>query len=146
MVKKINNKGFTLIEIIITFGLIAIVGVLLGSSFNNALQTEKELEYEMFVEKVKSAANVLISSNDNFYDELLGTESKRICISIEDLIKNKLLDSDTIDPETNLEITSSEIENSKKNVLYYLNDNELINIEYPALNQCEIFEVSDLYK
>ena len=50
-----NNKGFTLVEILVTIGLLALLGVGIGVSLNKVLKNQEENTYETFIEKIKSS-------------------------------------------------------------------------------------------
>lgn len=46
-----DKKGFTLVEILVTIGLLAILGAGIGVSLNKVLKNKEENTYETFIEK-----------------------------------------------------------------------------------------------
>ena len=50
-----NKKGFTLVEIIVTITLIALIGIVIGVSLTKTIKIQEDNEYESFLEKVKSS-------------------------------------------------------------------------------------------
>ena len=51
-----NKKGFTLVEILVSIGLLALIGTVIGISLNKAFKDNNKNNYDEFVEKVKSSA------------------------------------------------------------------------------------------
>ena len=85
--KKNNKKGFTLIEIIITFGLILLItGVAIGSFVGISKQKKKE-EWALVKGQIETAAEQYFSSNKYLF-ESLGTDSGEVygVISVGELV------------------------------------------------------------
>ena len=67
--KKEVKKGFTLIEMIVSVALLALISVIVIISLNKNLKDQDAKEYAEFIEKVK-AGNVLPTQLGDYVDEL----------------------------------------------------------------------------
>ena len=117
-----NNKGFTLIELI---GIIVILSAIFLISFPSLLNTSKideEKKYEDMVENLCLAGKTYIYSNQEEYQYEFILDNK-IEISINTLIEFEYVDSKTKNPKTDESI------NSDKLVYKVLEDN-LLECEY----------------
>ena len=57
-----NKKGFTLVEIIVSVALLALIGVIVGISLNSTIKKQQISSYEEYVEKVKSSALLYVNN------------------------------------------------------------------------------------
>lgn len=64
-----NNKGFTLIEVIITFGIITILTVTITYYIGNSFSISKETAYDLMKDNIISASYSYISECDNEFLE-----------------------------------------------------------------------------
>lgn len=95
-----NNKGFTLIELIATIALLAIIAIISFVSINGALSDSNVSNCKSLVSSIKSAVKEYVS--DNRY----GTIDKDILAS--DLVNWKYLSGPVVDPFDNTkEITNN---------------------------------------
>ena len=71
---KLNNKGFTLVEVLVTVGIIVLISVIAVPNVLRALNSGREQSYNIMVQNIKTAAI-------NLYEEVYS---------------NDLLDDDTV--------------------------------------------------
>lgn len=145
MFKK-YKKGFTLIETVITIGLLAIIAVIIIININKNLKNQQVKEYAEFVEKIKSATNVYMSVNPDA-EYIVKTDYGYNVISLERIEEAGLINMDNlIDPETNLSLSELPDDSEKKYVKIYADDksgnekSDATLIEYPASG------INDLYR
>ena len=131
-----NNKGFTLVELIATIALLAVIAVISFVSINGVLKESKVKDCENLVISIKNGAKEYVS--DNRYNvtgsgsseqmngksiTIEGTD-RYIMISAEDLIVGKYLSSDVKDNAGNTMIVDpfggSDIVPSSVDVKIYL--------------------------
>ena len=131
-----NKRGFTLIELIITVALLAVLAVIIILNLNSNLKKQKEQEYIVFTEKVKSATNVYWSSGN--FGEVLYENEKCYIVDVESLANTGLISLDTlIDPESNLplsEVIEEDGDSPKRFVKIYKDESSADFIEYPINN------------
>ena len=95
-----NNKGFTLIELIATIALLAVIALISFVSINEVLSQSEVSDCENLISSIKSATKEYVS--DNRYD-IISTS-----ISTWDLVNNKYLTGPIVNPFNNKEdITNS---------------------------------------
>lgn len=58
-----NNNGFTLIELIVTVALLAVLSVVVGLSVTNMMDGQKEKQYEEYVSTLEEAGCVYAEHN-----------------------------------------------------------------------------------
>ena len=102
-----NKKGFTLVELMATVGLLAIMSIVIGVNITSILKSTKQNEEDFNKEQIEKAACVYYSS-----EELNPSGSKEE-IFVRDLIESGLLDE-----------TYRNVENSKVTITVNDNDNE----------------------
>ena len=101
----LKQTGFTLVEIL---GIIIIVSLIFTFSFinlSNTTKKNKEKQYEEFVKDLCIAGQNYIYLNLEKYPETSTIESE-IRIEVSDLITQKLVDKNIINPNTNLSASS----------------------------------------
>ena len=91
-----KNNGFTLVELIITITLIAIISVSIGVSINGMLSRQEEDQAEQYAKDIADAACVYAEVND------ITTNST---VTINELISAGLLSKDLINPISDRPIT-----------------------------------------
>lgn len=101
-----NKKGFTLVELMATVGLLAIMSLVIGVNITSILKTSKQNEEKFNKEQIEKAACVYYSS-----EELNPSGSKEIFVS--DLIESGLLD-ETYRNVENSKVTITVKDNEKK--------------------------------
>lgn len=96
-----NNKGFTLIELIATIALLAIVALISFVSITNVLEDRKTADCNTLVNNIKMATKEYVS--DNRYNDISNN------ITAEVLIKEKYLKGNIINPYTREKMDSESI-------------------------------------
>ena len=59
-----NNKGYTLIEIIAVIGLLSLIGVMIGTNLVSMNQKQNAKNYETYKQKIADAACIFLESRD----------------------------------------------------------------------------------
>ena len=80
-----NKKGFTLVEIIVSVGLLALIGVAVGISLNKTFKNQEKMNYQEYVDKVKSAALLYANNSAQITNELNSNASFKI-LKVEELM------------------------------------------------------------
>ena len=101
--KKINEKGFTLIEIIITLAIvITITTVAVGSYIGISSQKKKE-EWSLVKKQIETAAEQYVSTNKFMYEELDVLNNIYAYVSVGTLVEADYLNK-VVNPETKKEL------------------------------------------
>lgn len=117
---NMKNKGFTLIELIITITLVAIISLSVGVSVSGMLSRQKEKDAEELKKTIEEAACV--------YSEI--EDSTATSVSLKTLIESGLLDKDLNNPITKEDLN----ENSTVSITW--NDYEkTCTYSFPGLNE-----------
>ena len=124
-----NRKGFTLVEVLVSIGLLALIGTVIGISLNKAFKDNNKNNYDEFVEKVKSAAMLYVNNTVTIINDLNDNSFK--IITIGDLIDNGYLNDNLVNPSTNEKVGKNE-----EIQVYYDSHYELI-VVYPYTNNNE---------
>ena len=106
-----NQKGYTLVEIIAVIALIAVVCGIFVLNFNRKNNNQLEENYNNEIKKIESAADTYVmtnkSSSDSKYEIIKYTaanEEESFCyITLEDLVDDGFLNDIPINPKTNEE-------------------------------------------
>ncbi len=140
--KKEVKKGFTLIEMIVSVALLALISVIVIISLNKNLKDQDAKEYAEFIEKVKAATNIYMAANPDS-EAFAKDENGYNIISIELLENAGLISLDSlVDPQTKLPLSDPSTVESKKFVKIYIDEkqegskgSDAILIEYPATGE-----------
>ncbi len=122
-----TRKGFTLVEMLVVIGLLAIFGVAIGISLTRNMKQNKQNQEKEFVQKVIGAANLYASNNEDIITSLYEDKGYAI-IKVKDLIDAGLIQDNLLDPSTNEKVTGSEA------VKIELDTSGTIKIEFPVTN------------
>ncbi len=122
-----NKKGFTLVEIIVSVALLALIGVIVGISLNSTIKKQQLSSYEEYVEKVKSSALLYANNTPKIINELNDNFSYKI-LEARDVINNGYLNENLIDPRTKEKI------NQNDKIKVYYDENYELMTDYPYEN------------
>ena len=126
MISRSRKKGFTLVELIATIVLIAVIGAIIIFNVTNISSTNRDSEYERFVAAVKSAAQVYADQNPDVFDSLYVNKAF-VYITVGDLIEEGLLDENLKNPYTEKRIGAKERIKGNLDT-----DNGALTFEYPV--------------
>ena len=102
------KKGFTLIEIIITIGLIAIIGTVIVSNLSVSYTNQQEEQYENFKNTLEKAACTYIDLNMNANLKRTCQNNGSCTIAVQDLLEEGLIeDEDLNNPKTQTRIAGT---------------------------------------
>lgn len=102
------KKGFTLIEIIITIGLIALIGTVIVSNLSATYTKNQDEQYENFKKTLENAACTYIDLNMNKTLKKNCQNSGSCSVTVGSLLSEGLIeDSDLKNPKTNEQISES---------------------------------------
>ena len=118
-----NKKGFTLVEILVSIGLLALLGSVIAISLNRVFKDNNIKNYNEYVEKIKSSAMLYVNNTVDIINDLNDSSFK--IITIGNLIDNGYLKDNIINPD----MGKTPDKNDKIKVTYD-SDHELI-VEYP---------------
>ena len=127
-----NKQGFTLVEIIVSIGLLALIGVAVGISLNKTFKKQEVKSYQEYVEKIKSSAMLYASNTVEIVNKLNSNASFQV-ITIEELINKGYISEKLENPQTKEKIDPAE------KVKVYYNENSEMEIEYPYVETNEIY-------
>ncbi len=131
-----NNKGFTLIELIVTIALLAIILTISFVSITAVINSNKEEQCNNLVNSIKSASEEYVSDNRYNSKFIKSVKNKSITIDGSYLVNNNYLNGAIVNPFNNKEIDASSI----KLTITLNNDYTVssISIDEPAvLKECK---------
>ena len=100
-----NNKGFTLIELVATIALLAVISLISFVSINTVIDKSKVSNCENLIKSIKNASKEYVS--DNRYTNIIsGSEVK---IDAKKLVDGKYLNGPITNPFNNDEIDPEDI-------------------------------------
>ena len=121
-----NKKGFTLVEILVSIGLLALLGSVIAISLNRVFKDNNIKNYNEYVEKIKSSAMLFVNNTVDIINDLNDNSFK--IITIGDLIDNGYVNDTLVNPNTDEKVGKEE-----KIQVSYDSDHELI-VTYPYNN------------
>ena len=121
-----NKKGFTLVEILVSIGLLALLGSVIAISLNRVFKDNNKKHYNEYVEKIKSSAMLFVNNTVDIINDLNDNSFK--IITIGDLIDNGYVNDTLVNPNTDEKVGKEE-----KIQVSYDSDHELI-VTYPYNN------------
>lgn len=90
-----NKKGFTLIELMVTVGLLALMGVIIGVNITSILRSTEKQNDDFDKKQIEKAACVYVDS-----DELCPAKDCDSSVTINKLIEKGLLDEEVYKDKT----------------------------------------------
>ncbi len=103
---KINKKGFTLVEIIITLAIVVTITTVAVGSYIGISNNKKKEEWKLVKDQIETAAEQYFSSNKYLYEGL--TDNVQAYISVGTLVHNDYLDK-VVNPITKKEVSECSI-------------------------------------
>ncbi len=98
-----KQKGFTIVEMLITLTLLASIGLIVGIGLNKTFKSNNDTKIKNFENQIISATDIYVNNHNSLLQELHTT--KEIVIKLEYVIGAGLIDSDLIDPSTNEKVS-----------------------------------------
>lgn len=83
---KLNNKAFTIIELIVVIGIMALMMIMVFPSINNLRESNTTTEFKEYEKSLIAGAKLYVNQNEE--DLFVNTTDNTINITREDLIKN----------------------------------------------------------
>jgi prepilin-type N-terminal cleavage/methylation domain-containing protein len=118
-----NNKGFTLVELIVTLILISLMTTLVLVNMVGLQSKEDDQSYALFKSKIETAGCAYIDEqNNNLIREVCVYANNGCNVSLQTLINEGLVDGDLKDTNTNL--TADEEGNKAHVNIKWIDDNE----------------------
>lgn len=119
-----NNKGFTLIELMASLVLIALISITIGVGVTDMLDRQLETNYSNYKKQIEDAACTYVGLST--YNEACKTNRQTCTVSASTLITEGLIAEDLENPQTKEPINSSESvlvkwENNEKKCTYQSN-------------------------
>lgn len=102
------KKGFTLIELIITIGLLAVIGTVISTNILGTLDKQQENTYNNFKETLENAACTYVESNEYIKNNDRCSKSNGCTVTISKLLDKGLIeDNDLINPKTQKKLVAA---------------------------------------
>lgn len=117
-----NNKGFTLIELVAIVLVLAAIFLVSFPSLLNLSKKDEEKKYNSMVESLCLAGKTYIYNNESDFKSMIIPNNK-IEIVISELIINEMVKNNTTNPKTN-----KSVENDK--LIYTVLSDKSLNCEY----------------
>jgi len=124
-----NNKGFTLIEMIIVVAILAILVIILIPNILGLINKNKEQSCNNIVESIEKAASIYVS--DNKYELGINCTNNTKEIELKTLIDNKLVSSPIINPMTDEDISDD--------------PNIYVLVTYDCINKTFAYQVNGIF-
>lgn len=99
-----NNKGFTLIELIATIGIMLLIGLVIINNMSGILSKQQDQEYESFKKKLEDGACIYVELDQELRDKC---KTNGCTIAVQDLIENGYIEDNLKDPSTGKLIISN---------------------------------------
>lgn len=103
-----KNKGFTLIELMATIAIIALLAVFLTPVVKNLIDDSNQKAYDSVVDTIEDAAKSYAYLNSASIDSSITTNGYAE-VTIETLKESDLLDNKLINPLTKSEISNTDV-------------------------------------
>ncbi len=117
-----KNKGFTLVELLVTIGIIAVIGVVISVNIVGVVKKNNQQEYEDFKNKLTKSACAFADLSDT-----LKNCTNRCLVTVQELIDEGLLEKNMINPKTKKPLGPQETihvcHEDKEKVCYYNEEN-----------------------
>lgn len=118
MGRNLNNKGFTLVELLATIVILAMIGVISFVSINGVIEQNKIKNCENLENSIKSAAKEYVSDKRYNNSFVSSVQDMKVLLGGRHLINNKNLSGDVYNPFDNEDNITNISDNSKKDKLF----------------------------
>lgn len=126
---KLNNKGFTLVELLAVIVILSVLAILTSYAVTNALKKSKDSLYDNQIDIIKVAAEAWGSENTN---KISDSETCKY-ITLKNLQDYGILDENIVNPKTNeefpadmaIKITTEVTEYGNLNIVYEVDSDEI---------------------
>lgn len=103
-----KKKGFTLIELIITIGLIALFGIVIVNNLTGIFSKQQDSQYETFKKTLENAACAYLDLTNGKTKKNICQSSGSVTVPISTLLGEGLIEEgDLINPQNKAQISSS---------------------------------------
>lgn len=99
-----KKSGFTLIELIITIAIMALIGIVISTNMLGLFSQEEDRDYEEFVKKIEDAACIYVETGFSS-SERTSCRNNGCTISIQNLISKGYISDDLKDPSNGKKIS-----------------------------------------
>lgn len=106
-----NKKGFTLTELILTIGLLAVIGLVIVTNMSGLLEKNKEDNYQNFVKAIEEAACTYIElKTARTYLNIDECKTTGCTIKVKKIVEEGLLtEEEIISPKTNQSVAENNV-------------------------------------
>ncbi len=123
-----NNKGFTLIEIIIVIALLGTLSVVIGVNMTKSLDSQNEKTKKEYRQRLENAACIYVDhKNIDISSCTISSTSNNCKVSISSLISEGLIDKTISNPYSE---TKGKVESDTNIIRVYMDSNKVKNCEY----------------
>ena len=99
-----KKSGFTMIELVVSIGLIALIGTLIVANMGNVLSGEKDKQYEEFLATIQNAACTYVDVDKTKKNQCCPNNKcvgKTCSVTVEQILNKGLIEEkDLMDPKT----------------------------------------------
>ena len=141
-----NNKGFTMIELLAIITVLATILLVSFPTLINMVRKDKEKQYNDMVSTLCKAGETYIYNNQDLYTEI-NTPGNTIYLDIEDLKEDNLIEKSTKNPKTDSVLSGNikyTVEEDKSLKCYYTEDMIISNMltEAPENNGTKVNDIN----
>lgn len=108
-----NNKGFTMLELIATIGIMALIGIVIANNMTGILSKQNDQEYEEFKKELEDSACTYVETKWDTEKRNTCKSNNNCTISIEELVNSGLISDTLKNPNTGEKV----IDNQNKYVV-----------------------------
>lgn len=95
-----NKKGFTLIELIVTIGIMILVGIVIVTNMSGILSKQNDEEYESFKKNLQDSACIYVETKWANNKRTTCKSQNNCSVTINELINSGLIEDNLKDPST----------------------------------------------
>ncbi len=94
-----NNKGFTLIELIVTIGIMILIGMIIVNNMSGLLSEQNDTEYDNFKKNLEESACIYVETKWDTTKRSSCKSNNNCSISVDELIQEGLIEDNLKDPK-----------------------------------------------